>query len=79
MVSLSLAAEPVHQQISMHGDKLLYNTVEACQVLALSRSELRREIERGRLACVHKGRLIRITRRALEEYVTLLETAERGL
>lgn len=54
-------------------DRLLYKVEEAAPMLGMGRATVYREIAAGRLKSVQVGRSRRISRAALEEYVTDLE------
>lgn len=53
--------------------KAMYKVTEAAELLSLSRAELYEQMAAGRLAFVKLGRARRITPRAINEFVTLLE------
>ncbi|OAI43520.1 hypothetical protein AYO38_02640 [bacterium SCGC AG-212-C10] len=54
-------------------DPILLNVVDAATTLSISRSRLYELLARGDIPTIHIGRLRRIPRRALEDYVERLE------
>ncbi|MCL4423848.1 MAG: helix-turn-helix domain-containing protein [Actinobacteria bacterium] len=52
---------------------VLYRIEEAMDLLRLSRTQIYREMDAGRLRSVNIGRARRVPRKALEDYVSHLE------
>lgn len=66
---------PVFQH---HGERLLYRVEEAAQLLAIARCTVFDLIARGELESVKIGASRRISRTALERYITRLSDDAEG-
>jgi len=58
---------------------VLYRIEEAMDLLRLSRTQIYREMDAGRLRSVNIGRARRVPRKALEDYVSHLEQSATSL
>jgi excisionase family DNA binding protein len=68
---------PKARTTSLHGDRLLLRVSDVCLLLGVGRSTVYEMIARGELPVVRIGRLVRVSRPGLEDWIAANTSGSR--